>query len=401
MKRPLALAGLLACLACGPSSEPGSATEPATPPTVEAEAALAEAAPAEAAPPEVAPEPAEPTLAEGVELTYGYVIQVATKKALADAKQAHSSLKADDRPFILRGPKYWWVMAGSYASYSDAELALPLIKAYVGEGGLIRELPGFCPGRRMLEPGMYECVDIPRPDLEVQPALAEDEALAAGPAVPEPPAIIHPPASVVMVVASNRVFTPGETSVDIAPKYRTFLWTPSLGPLPAKGAAAAAVVEVHEGLVMSDGAQLWDLAITPTKYDYPKCNCAAVTAEREDIIGKGTVSKTFNELIATGRSDRLDGRGAAPGRPRPARGVPQVPQRQGRPALADAVRRAELSHRVRRRDLDRRLLHRAGHHRIPAFVLAHAAGRRARAARVRVARVLELEADRLVAQDLI
>lgn len=305
MNRAAALGLLASSIACTPAEAPApaGAPAPAAAPAVEpAPEPAPTQPPTEAKPPEpTKEEPPAVSLPEGVELTHGFVIQVATKKELADAKQVRAgfALQQQETSFVLRGPKYWWVMIDGeppYATFADAEHDLPWIKNIVGEGAIVRQLTEFCPGRRKLEPDVYECVDVPRPDLENP--LPEEAAPV--PTRPDPVALVHPPATMVMVIATNSVFEPGSYDLDETPKYKTFVWTVANGPLPATGKVPDTIVREHDGLSISDGAELWDLTIVPTAFEYAKCDC---DAEETWTVGKGTVRKTHDELIATRRSD--------------------------------------------------------------------------------------------------
>lgn len=100
----------------------------------------------------------------------------------------------------------------------------------------------------------------------------------------DPGPFSHPPAAAVLVIASTRSYSPGETSVDRDAKYHTWIWRPSAGPLPDKGKAEApvgedgtptgpALVEEVDGLIVSDGSKLSQLVFEEATVELPKCEC--------------------------------------------------------------------------------------------------------------------------------
>lgn len=100
----------------------------------------------------------------------------------------------------------------------------------------------------------------------------------------DPGPFTHPPAGSVLVIASNRSYSPGETAVDRDAKYQTWIWRPAAGPLPEKGKAEAplgadgvatgpALVEQFDGLIVSDGSNLSQLVFEDMAVELPKCTC--------------------------------------------------------------------------------------------------------------------------------
>jgi hypothetical protein len=95
----------------------------------------------------------------------------------------------------------------------------------------------------------------------------------------DPGPFVHPPAEAVLVIASTRSYSPGETAVDRDAKYRTWIWRPSAGALPAKGKATAtveggpALVEEADGLIVSDGSKLVQLSFDESTVELVKCEC--------------------------------------------------------------------------------------------------------------------------------
>lgn len=100
----------------------------------------------------------------------------------------------------------------------------------------------------------------------------------------DPGPFVHPPAAAVLVVASTRSYSPGETAVDRDGKYHTWIWRPAAGPLPDKGKAEAplgpdgvatgpALVEEFDGLIVADGTKLSQLILEEVTTELPKCTC--------------------------------------------------------------------------------------------------------------------------------
>lgn len=100
----------------------------------------------------------------------------------------------------------------------------------------------------------------------------------------DPGPFTHPPAGAVLVIASTRSYSPGETAVDRDAKYHTWIWRPAAGPLPAKGKAEAplgpdgtptgpALVEEFDGLIVSDGSKLSQLVLEEVSAEVPRCKC--------------------------------------------------------------------------------------------------------------------------------
>ena len=148
-----------------------------------------------------------------------------------------------------------------------------------------------------------DALEEPAPDPEntARDATAQLPSTEPAPQRPDPPPISHAPAQQVLVVLADKTFTPGKLDIDRQPGYRTLVWTRSAGALPEQGPAAATIVEELPGLWASDGAALWELRIEAKAVEYPKCNCEAVQDERDDIIGKGVIRKSFDQLVAVPR----------------------------------------------------------------------------------------------------
>jgi hypothetical protein len=113
----------------------------------------------------------------------------------------------------------------------------------------------------------------------------------------DPGPFTHPPAGAVLVIASTRSYSPGETAVDRDAKYHTWIWRPSAGPLPEKGKAEAplgpdgtpigpALVEEFEGLIVSDGSTLSQLVLEEVSAEVPRCKC------NDDDVDGGSYTAT-------------------------------------------------------------------------------------------------------------
>lgn len=100
----------------------------------------------------------------------------------------------------------------------------------------------------------------------------------------DPGPFVHPPASAILVVASTRSYSPGETAVDRDAKYHTWIWRPTAGSLPEKGPVLApvgadgtpsgpALVEEYDGLVVSDGSGLTQLSFEEVSVELTRCEC--------------------------------------------------------------------------------------------------------------------------------
>lgn len=122
----------------------------------------------------------------------------------------------------------------------------------------------------------------------------------------DPGPFAHPPASAVLVIASNRSYSPGETAVDRDGKYHTWIWRPSAGALPAKGKAAAPLgadgtpsgpppVEEVDGLIVSDGSKLVQLVFEEQTVELIKCECDELD-EGEWTHTKKKLAKKLFEL---------------------------------------------------------------------------------------------------------
>jgi hypothetical protein len=91
---------------------------------------------------------------------------------------------------------------------------------------------------------------------------------------PDPPSFHHPPAKEVIVVASNRSFSPGKDGVDRDAKFHSFIWRPGEGALgEQEGESGSPLVTHIEGLVVADGQRAWELALEDVTVQVPKCDC--------------------------------------------------------------------------------------------------------------------------------
>ena len=120
----------------------------------------------------------------------------------------------------------------------------------------------------------------------------------------DPAAFTHPGASAVLVIASTRSYSPGETSVDRDAKYHTWIWRPGAGQLPEKGKAepplgpdgvptGPALVEEFEGLIVSDGSNLSQLILEEVTAELPRCECDGDDGSNWALTGKNMAKKLF------------------------------------------------------------------------------------------------------------
>ena len=138
-----------------------------------------------------------------------------------------------------------------------------------------------------------------------EPELAEAEGEPAPypeSTTPDPAAFVHPAADVIIVVASNRSFSPGEDGVDRDAKYHSFIWSPTQGALPAAGKAeaaepgGAALVGEVDGLIVADGSAQWQVFVDEPTIPLPKCSDACEGGAA--VAGKQTLAKKLHELRA-------------------------------------------------------------------------------------------------------
>lgn len=311
-----------------PVNGPSEAPAPSEPSTPKPEPPR----PSDAEPPR--PAPRDTVEIGGVRRELGWSFQLATKKKREDAELLRGQLEiaavgltALGKPYVLARDDFYLIMAGSFDDEAEAKRHFELAKTELEQGGFIRAMREFCPGQRRDAEQLFTCVEVELP-ADVAPPIAADPWLAEAdadtpaaerepydypsPAGPDPAAITHPPAEQLLVIASNRGYSPGQLGVDRDGKYRTWIWRPTLGGLPAKGKfeptvpsedalipSAPQLVEIHKTLVLSDGAQLWQVEPDTRDIQLPLCPC---------LFGEaGNPTKTLRKRLVELRAQPLTG----------------------------------------------------------------------------------------------
>ncbi|MCA9698419.1 MAG: hypothetical protein KC431_12895, partial [Myxococcales bacterium] len=176
------------------------------------------------------------------------------------------------------------------------------------------------------------------PPEDEQEGEDEDEDADAEPppypeqTTPDPPAFVHPPAATVIVVASNRSFSPGDDGVDRDAKYHSWIWRPSQGVLPEKAEppaeGAAPLVQEVEGLLVADGEATWQLAINEVTASLPKCECDEISESAQP--GRQKLAKKLYGLQVQPFVD-----GAATGEPKVLIGAETYARKSGQSCIAE------------------------------------------------------------------
>jgi hypothetical protein len=273
---PATIIALLLLVACtdGGAPEQAAAKTPVSEPP-------AAASPPPSTPPQVVQPPAPPK-------PEGWIIQYQFKPDGVDPL-AGQPVDASLRRFTLRFSVHRELLysrpldfaaIGEFASAAAAQAELDRLTAGRPEGfaGVVRDLSDCNLVHR--SDTIFECLDregnrfnplvvYPPPYETVDPAARVS---------PEP--LAHAPADAVLVVASDEVFKPGHAGIDRAPKYRTWIWTPEIGPLPRKlaptepASSEPAALEQIDGLFVFAKGERHELVAGETNFSYSQCDCS-------------------------------------------------------------------------------------------------------------------------------